>query len=66
MEDFIKPKRRTIAEEISVASKTTAKPLDVKAIKPQVGKLMEIKFDPRNENAIKSRVEKDAKVSDNE
>ena len=66
MEDFIKPKRRTFAEEMGVASKTTAKPLDVKAIKPQVTKLMEIKFDPRNEDAIRSRVQKDANVSDNE
>ena len=47
---------------MGVASKSTAKPLDVTASKPQI-KLIEIKFDPRDEAAIKSRVEKVANVS---
>ena len=64
MEDFIKPKRRTFAEKMGVASKSTAKPLDVTASKPQVVKLIEIKFDPLDEAAIKSRVEKVPNVSD--
>ena len=64
MEDFIKPKRRTFAEKMGVAFKSTAKPLDVTASKPQVVKLVGIKFDPLDEAAIKSRVEKVAIVSD--
>ena len=48
-----------------VASKTTAKPLDVPAIKPQVDKLMEIKLDTRIVAVIKSQVEKIANVFDN-
>ena len=63
MEDFIKPKRRTFAEKMSIASKSTAKPLNVTTSKPQVVKLIEIKFDPRDEAAIKSRIEKIANVS---
>lgn len=57
MKDFIKQKRLTFAEEIGVASKSTAKPLDVGVIKPQVVKLMEIKFEPRHVVEIHSRVE---------
>ena len=63
MEDFIKPKRLTFSEKISVASKSTAKPLDVTTSKFQVVKLIETKFDPRDEAAIKSRFEKIANVS---
>ena len=62
MEDFIKPKRRTFSDKMGVASK----PLDVTASKPQVVKLIEIKFDPRDEAAIKSRVEKVANVFDDD
>ena len=64
MEDFIKPKRRTFAKKMGVASKSTAKPLDVTASKPQVVKLIEIKFDRRDEAAINTRVEKVENVSD--
>ena len=63
MEDFIKPKRRTFAEKMSVATKSTAKPLDVTTSKPQVVRQIEIKFDPRDEAAIKLRFEKIANVS---
>ena len=63
MEDFIKPKRPTLAEKMGVASKSTAKPLDVTTSKLQVVKLIEIKFDPRDEAASKSRFEKIANVS---
>ena len=64
MEDFIKPKRRTFAEEMGVASKSTAKPPDVAAIKRQIKQLMENKFDSRDVAASNSRVEKVANVSD--
>ena len=63
MENIIKPKRRTFAEKMGIASKSTAKPLNVTASKPQAVKLIEIKFDPRDEAAIKSRFEKIANVS---
>ena len=63
MENFIKPKRRTFAEKMSIATKSTANPLDVTTSKPQVIKLIEIKFDPRDEAAIKSRIKKIANVS---
>ena len=53
MADFIKPKRRSFAEEMGVASKSTGKKLDVISIKPKVEKLMEIKSDPIDETAIK-------------
>ena len=66
MEDFIKPTRRTFAAKMGVASKSTAKPLDVTASKPQVVMLIEIKFYPGDEAAIKSRVEKVANVSDDD
>ena len=49
---------------MGVASNSTAKPLNVTAKKPQVMKLIEIKFDRRDEAAIKSRVEKVSNVSD--
>ena len=62
MENFIKPKRRIFAEEMVVASKSFAKPLDVSAIKPQVEKLFKIKFDPRDVAANQSRAEKVANV----
>ena len=39
MEDFIKIKRLTFAENMGVASKSTAKFLDVAMIKPQVSSL---------------------------
>ena len=58
MEDIIQPKRCTLAEEIGVTSKSTAKSLNVAAVKPQVVKLIKIKFDPHDVAAIKSPVEK--------
>ena len=63
MEDLIKPKRCTLAEKMRVASKSTAKPIDVTTSKPQVVKPIEINFDPRDEAASKSRFEKIANVS---
>ena len=66
MEDFIKPKRRTFAEKMGVPSKSTSKPLDVTASKPQLVKLIKIKFDPGDESAIKSRVEKVANIIDDD
>ena len=46
MENFIKPKRLSFAEEMDVASKSTGKKLDVTAVKPEVGKLIKIKSEP--------------------
>ena len=66
MKDFSKPKRRTFAEKMGVASKSTSKLFDVTASKPQVVNLIVIKFDPRDEAAIKSRVEKVANVVDDD
>ena len=43
---------------MGVASKSTGKKLDVTSIKPQVGKLMEIKIEPIDVTAIKSQVDK--------
>ena len=57
MENFIKPRRLTFADEMGVASKSSAKPIDMPTIKPQHVKLMEIKFDSRDVAAIKSPVE---------
>ena len=54
MADFIKPKRLSFAEEMGVASKSTGKKLDVTLIKPKVEQLIEIKFEPIDETAIKS------------
>ena len=53
MEDFIKPKRLSFAEEMGVDSKSTGKKLDVTSIKPKVEKLMEINSDLIDETAIK-------------
>ena len=64
MKDFIKPKRRTFAEKMGVDSKSTAKPLEDTASRPHIVKLIEIKFDPRDKAAIKSRVKKVPNVSD--
>ena len=58
MEMFIKSKRLSFAEEMGVASKSTGKKLDVSSIKPQVGKLMEIKSEPIDVTAIQSQVDK--------
>ena len=57
MENFIKPKRRSFQEEMGLASKSTGKQVYVTAIKPQVGKLMEIKLEPIDVTAIKSQVD---------
>ena len=57
MEDFIKPKRLSFAEEIGVTSNSTGKKLDVTSIYPQVGKLMEIKSEPIDVTAIQSQVD---------
>ena len=54
MEMFIKPKRLSFADEMGVASKSTGKKLDVTSIKPQVGKLMEIKSEPIDVTASQS------------
>ena len=53
MADFIKPKRLLFAGEMVLASKSTGKKLDVTSIMPKVEKLMEIKYDPIDETAIK-------------
>ena len=57
MENIIKPKRITFAEEMGVLSKTITKPHDVKSIKPQLVKLIKIKIDPHDMAAITSRIE---------
>ena len=56
MENIIKPKRLTFAEEIGVLSKTITKLHDVKSIKPQLVKLIKIKIDPHDVAWIISRV----------
>ena len=58
MEDFIKPKRLSFAEELDEASKSTGKKLDVTSIKPKVKKLMEIKLEPIDVTATKSQIDK--------
>ena len=57
MDNFIKPKRFSFAEEMGVASKSTGKKLEMTAIKPKVKKLMEITSEPIDETAIKSQVD---------
>ena len=60
MEDFIKPKRLSFAEEMGVAFKSTGKKLEVTAIKLKVNKLIKIKSEPIDDTAIKSQVDKGA------
>ena len=57
MENIMKLKRLTFAEEMGVLSKTITKPHDVKSIKPQLVKLIKIKIDPHDVVWITSRVE---------
>ena len=56
MENIIKLKRLTFAEEIGVLFKTVTKPYYVKSIKSQLVKLIKIKIDPNNVTWIISRV----------
>ena len=57
LKNLIKPKQLTFSEDMGVASKSSAKSLDVATIKPQAVKLIEIKLDPLDVTAIKLRVE---------
>ena len=57
MENIIKLKRLTFAEDMGVLSKTITKPHDVKSIKSQLVKLIKIKIDPHDVAWITSRVE---------
>ena len=57
MENIIKLKRLTFAEEMGVLSKTITNPHDVKSIKPNLVKLIKIKIDPHDVAAITSRIE---------
>ena len=58
MADFIRPKRLSFAKEMGVASKSTSKKLDVTLIKPNVKKLMLIKFETIDVAAIQFQVDK--------
>ena len=55
---LIKPKRLSFAKQMGVTSKLTGKKLDVTTIKHLVEKLMEIKHEPIDVNAIQSLVDK--------
>ena len=57
MENIIKLKRLTFAEEMGVIFKTITKPHDVKSIKIKLVKLIKIKIDPHDVAWITSRVE---------
>lgn len=57
MENIIKPKRLTFAEEIGVLSITIIKPHDVNLIKFQLVKMIKIKIDMHDVAAIISQIE---------